>query len=134
MRPFTDDTLRVSLHLLAATVWVGGQVVLAGLVPTLRGLADEAPAAAARRFNQIAWPAYGVLVATGIWNLFAVRVTDARSPYLVTLIVKLFVVAASGIGAFLHAHATGKAALAIGGAVSGLGAIAALVLGVQLTR
>jgi hypothetical protein len=27
--------------------------------------------AAARRFNQIAWPAFAVLVATGIWNIVA---------------------------------------------------------------
>ena len=30
------DDLRLSLHLLAATVWVGGQLVLGALAPTLR--------------------------------------------------------------------------------------------------
>jgi putative copper export protein len=134
VRPFTDDTLRISLHLLAVTVWVGGQLVLAGLVPGLREISADAPARVARRFNRIAWPAYGVVVATGVWNLFAVRVADASTEYLVTLFVKLLVVATSGIGAFLHTRATSKAGLAIGGAVAGVGAVTALFLGVQLTR
>ena len=32
MLPLTVDTVRLSLHVLAATVWVGGQLTLAGLV------------------------------------------------------------------------------------------------------
>jgi uncharacterized membrane protein len=32
------DTVRLFLHVLAATVWVGGQLTLAALVPALRGL------------------------------------------------------------------------------------------------
>ncbi len=30
------DTVRLFLHVLAATVWVGGQLTLAALVPVLR--------------------------------------------------------------------------------------------------
>ena len=51
------DTVRLFLHVLAAAVWVGGQVTLAALVPVLRRLGTEVPSAAARRFNQVAWPA-----------------------------------------------------------------------------
>jgi hypothetical protein len=28
---------------------------------------------AARRFNQVAWTAFAVLVATGVWNIIAIR-------------------------------------------------------------
>ena len=63
------DTIRLFLHVLAATIWVGGQLVMAALVPVLRraGVVTEA----ARRFNQVAWVAFAVLVATGIWNIAA---------------------------------------------------------------
>jgi hypothetical protein len=72
-----------------------------------------------------------VLVLTGIWNLVDIDpVWD--SEYGVTLFVKLFVVAASGITAFVHTQARSKAALATFGALSGLTALAALFLGVML--
>jgi hypothetical protein len=54
-------------------VWVGGQITLAALVPVLRRLGAEIPRAAARRFNQVAWPAFAVLILTGVWNVIAVR-------------------------------------------------------------
>ena len=57
---------------LAAAVWIGGQVTLTALVPVLRRLGAQVPRAAARRFNQIAWPAFAILVITGIGNIIAV--------------------------------------------------------------
>jgi putative copper export protein len=131
MLPVTASTVRIFLHILAATVWVGGQLTLAGLVPGLRDLDARAPKAVARRFNTIAWPAFGVLVATGIWNVIAVDVVWSSS-YGTTLIVKLVVVAASGTAAFLHVRASSKRALATFGALSGATAIGALFLGTML--
>lgn len=127
-------TVRVFLHLLAAAVWVGGQLTLAGLVPTLRAAAPDAVRPAARRFALLAWPAFGVLVATGVWNLFEVDIAATSTTYQVTLLVKLFVVAASGIGAAVHQIGRSKAALAIGGSLAGVGAIVALFLGTLLVR
>jgi putative copper export protein len=74
--PLTVSDLRIFLHLLAASVWVGGQLVLAGLVPVLRRGGPDVARAAARRFAALAWVAFGVLVATGVWNVVAL---DDRS-------------------------------------------------------
>jgi putative copper export protein len=132
MLPITADDIRLYLHVLAAAVWVGGQLTLAGLVPALRAISSDAPRAVARRFNRIAWPAFAVLVITGLWNLFDVNVGDQSTSYQVTLFVKLLVVALSGIGAFAHTTARSRTALAVWGAVAGLTALVALFLGVQL--
>ena len=123
--------VRLFLHVLAATIWVGGQLTLAGLVPGLRRLAPDAPRAVARRFARLAWPAFGVLAATGVWNVLAVS-PDWSSPYGTTLVVKLVVVAGSGAAAVLHARARTRPALATFGALSGLLAVGALFLGVVL--
>jgi putative copper export protein len=131
MLPVSGDTIRLFLHVLAATVWVGGQLVLAALVPVLRRLGAEIPRAAARRFNQVAWPAFGVLLITGVWNIVAVR-SQVTGSYRTTLIVKLVVVIISGVTAALHARAHSRAALAVFGALTGVSALAALFLGVLL--
>ncbi len=124
------DTVRLFLHVLAATVWVGGQLTLAALVPVLRRIGPDAPRAAARRFNVVAWPAYGVLIITGIWNIAAAGPMSAS--YRTTLIVKLVVVAASGISAVLHSRSRSAAGLAVYGALTGLTALGALFLGILL--
>lgn len=125
------DTIRLFLHVLAATVWVGGQLTLAALVPALRTVGAEVPKAAANAFNRVAWPAFAVLIATGVWNIIAERDKD-HGAYHVTLIVKLAVVAASGITAYLHARAKSTAALAVFGALTGITALGALFLGIML--
>lgn len=131
MLPVSWDTIRLFLHVLAATVWVGGQLVLAALVPVLRRLGAEIPRAAARRFNQVAWPAFGLLLITGVWNIAAVR-SKIAGGYQATLIVKLVVVVISGVTAALHARARSRAGLAVFGALTGLSALAALFLGIML--
>jgi putative copper export protein len=124
------DEVRVFLHLLAATVWVGGQLTLAGLVPVLKRVSPEAPRAVAVQFGRIAWPAFAVLVLTGIWNIVAVG--DAGDEYRRTLEVKLVVVLLSGVTAFLHGRATSRRRMAVFGALTGLTALLALFLGVLL--
>ena len=80
-----------------------------------------------------AWSAFVVLVATGVWNLLAVDVGDKTTAWQATLGLKLLVVAASGIGAAVHAGGRGRLALAVGGAVALLGGLAAVFLGLQLS-
>ena len=87
------DTVRLTLHVLAATVWVGGQIVMMGLVGPARGLGADAPKTLARAFARLAWPAYAVLVVTGIWNITAVHCSDQDSAWKAVLMAKIAVVA-----------------------------------------
>jgi putative copper export protein len=126
------DTLRLTLHVLAATVWVGGQIVLAGLVGPSRRLGVEAPKELARAFARMAWPAYAVLVLTGFWNISTFTWSDQTTAWKTVLIVKIVVVALAGLGAFLHQRATSRAQLALWGSVAGTASIAALIMGILL--
>lgn len=128
----TWDTIRLTLHVLAAAVWVGGQFTLAGLVPTLKATDPELPKKIARRFNRLAWPAYAVLVITGIWNLMKHDMASQTNAYNLTVFFKLLVVAIAGIAAFVHSNTRSKPVLAIGGALSGLASIAAVFVGILL--
>lgn len=125
------DTVRLFLHVLAATVWVGGQLTLAALVPAIRRFGGTVTKAAARRFNQVAWPAFAVLVATGVWNMIAER-DHLHGRYQTTLTVKLCVVVVSGVAAALHATTRSRTGLAVFGALTGISSLAALFLGILL--
>jgi putative copper export protein len=124
--PVDSTTIRLFLHVLAATVWVGGQIALAGVVPVVRRFGGvEVTRAVAKRFQLVAWPAFAVLVVTGVWNLFAVHVGDQSGRYLTTLLVKLVLVALSGACAFGHIVLVRRRP-ALGGAMAGLALLAAL--------
>ena len=124
------DVIRVTLHVLAATIWVGGQIVLAVLVGPLRRAAPGAVPAAARAFAWVAWPAFAVLVATGFWNMAAVG--QKGDAYQTTLMVKLVLVLLSGLGAALHTVAKSPAFKGIWASVGLLGALGAVLFGVAL--
>ena len=126
------DTLRLGLHLLAAAVWVGGQLVLASLLPVLRTAGPDTTKAAARTFARVAWPAFGLLVVTGIWNLAEVEFLERGGDYQATVLVKLLLVAAAAIAVVVHTLGRSRTALAIGGAVGLLASLGAFLLGVLL--
>jgi putative copper export protein len=126
------DGFRLILHVLAATVWVGGQLVVAGLLPTIRSLGEGAPKAVARAFGRIMWPAFAVLVVTGFWNISAVQANHASSTWNLVLGIKMGFVVLAGVGVFLHQRSTSKVGLAVWGAVGALASIVALCLGVFL--
>jgi putative copper export protein len=127
------DVLRLFLHITAATIWVGGQLTLAALVPALRSADAEAPRAAARAFRRVAWPAFGVLVLTGIWNVVVVN-GEENPPSQANLGIKYALVLVSGVSAFLHERSTSKRGLAVWGAVAGLSAVLAVLWGVVLAE
>jgi putative copper export protein len=126
-------TVRLFLHILAASVWVGGQIALAGVVPTVRKVSPEATKAVARAFARVAWPAFAVVVLTGIWNLSEVHVADTGTAYQVTLFVKLVLVFSSGAAAAIHSVGHTKLALALGGAIGLLAGLGAMFCGYLLT-
>ena len=93
------------LHIVAACVWIGGQIVVAIVIPLLR---ENRPLGSAigRRFQAVAWPAFLVLLATGIVNVGNAGLSWSRlldSPAGRTLLVKLGLVAVSGLAAGVHA-------------------------------
>ena len=125
------DAFRLFLHVLAASIWVGRQFTLAGLLPTVRGFGEDAPRLAGRAFNRLAWPAYGVLVLTGLWNLFDLPLDYLEHPWIE---LKVLAVLLSGLGAAAHQMARGnKAIVAIGGAASALFGVAAMYMGFLVT-
>ncbi|CAB4678792.1 unannotated protein [freshwater metagenome] len=126
-----SDSLRIFLHVLGASVWVGGQIVLALLVPVLRKRDADLPRAVARAFNKIGWPAYALLVITGMWNMAnpPERVTSA---YQMAVGIKMMLVVISGLSAYIHTRAKNPAAMAMWGAISGLSALATMYVGVTL--
>ena len=126
------DTLRLTLHVLAASVWVGGQIVMTGLVGPSRALGPEAAKVLARAFARLAWPAYAVLVVTGFWNISTFHWAAQTGAWKVVLVVKIVVVALAGLATLLHSHPSSRAGLAAWGSVAGLASVAALIMGVLL--
>jgi len=123
-------TMRLSLHVLAATIWVGGMILMGALVPVLRAAGTDVPKLAARRFNQIAWPAFVVLVLTGIWNIADAGTTT--SAWQSVLGVKMLLVVVSGACAFWHTRTSSPALRGISSGLALLAALGATVLGVSL--
>jgi len=124
------ETVRLFLHVIAAAVWVGGQVVLGALVPTIRRTAPDALRLVARAYARVAWPAFGVLVVTGVWNLLAIDVTALDSAQQATVLLHLAVGLLSGMFAAVHSYGNSKVALAVGGALGLVTALGAMFLGV----
>jgi putative copper export protein len=126
------DALRIFLHVVAMAVWVGGQLVMIGIVGAVRPTHRDALPSAARGFARVAWPAFAISIVTGIWNLLAVDVAHADTDYQVTLFVKVSLVAISGIAAAIHQLGRSRLALALGGAIGLLSALGAALLGVLI--
>jgi len=126
------ETFRLFLHVVAASVWVGGQFALAGLVPTLRRVAPGAVRSVAQAFARVAWPAFGLTVITGMWGLMAEDVTTKSSSYQATLLLKIAIAILSGVFVVVHSVGRSKLAVALGGALGLLTAIGAMYLGILL--
>jgi putative copper export protein len=133
------------VHVLAACIWIGGQLAVAVLMPALRGAGGLA-AVAGRRFQRIAWPAFLILLITGVVNARNAGITwgDLVSSAMGrTLVVKVGFVALSGAAAAAHAFIVaprsrdGPARPAVStflGSISVIAAVVAALYGVLIAQ
>ena len=133
MRPALD-VRRLFLHVGSATVWLGGMVTRAGIAPTLRASDPDGPGRATAAFARFAWPAYGILIATGIWNILSIPAMSTLGiGYQIALSLKILLAVASGLGAFIAQSPNApRAAVPAAQALATLGAAGALLIGVGL--
>lgn len=132
MLPISVDTIRLFLHVLGATIWVGGQITMLWLLNTVKAQGEAAPQAVASRFNNLAWGGLALLIVTGIWHIFAINVGSRTIEWQVTFALKLAFVAISAIGVGWHIYGRSKVALAVGGTLGFVFAIVALFYGILL--
>lgn len=125
-------TVRLGLHVLAATVWVGGQIVLVGMLPSARRLPGDATRVLANAFARLAWPAYAVLLVTGIWNVSTFDLARQSNAWKAVLAAKVAVVLLAGGASLAHSRATSRSGLAVWGAIAGLSSVVALFMGILL--
>lgn len=119
----TINSLRIFLHLLGVAIWLGGQIVLAGVVPRLRKTNPEALKNIASGYAFVAWPAMILIVFTGAWGLASKNVANSSSAYMATLGIKMLFVAFAVIATLIHSNASSKLAKGLG---AGIGLIATL--------
>jgi len=130
----TLDSLRIFLHLIAVSVWVGGQIVLAGLVPQVRAIAPQAMSPIAKGFARVAWPAMVVIVFTGAWGLASTEAADKGTEYMTTFGLKMLLVGFAVAATIIHSVGTTKLAKALGGAVGLFASLAAAYAGILLAH
>ena len=130
----TLNSIRTYLHVLAVCVWLGGQVVLAGVVPKLRKTNPEVLSNIAKGYATIAWPAMILIVITGAWGLTEIDTSNQSSAYMVTFGIKMLLVATAIIATLIHSNGTTKIAKGLGGAIGLLATLFAAYWGVLLAH
>lgn len=108
------DVLRI-VHVLAASVWVGGTVALVFVgVPAIRTLEGEARATAmrtlGRRWRPLGWSAMGLAILSGLWLTDEHGGFDSAAlstDFDRTLMLKSVLVALLCVGAVVHDYVLG---------------------------
>ena len=119
---------------MAVAVWVGGQIVLAGIVPAVRKVAPQTMQTIAQGFARVAWPAFVVIIFTGVWGLASTDMTNQSTSYAATFGVKMLIVGVAVVATLIHSQGTSKAAKAIGGSVGLLASLLAAYAGVLMAH
>ena len=104
MLTITGHALVLWVHVLSACIWIGGQITVLAVLPVVRAT-PGLPAAVGRQFQRVAWPAFALLVVTGLLNVWYRQIGWATlwtTPTGHTLLVKLGLVAVSGIATAVH--------------------------------
>ena len=116
-------TIVFYLHLLAATVWVGGLITLAVTISGVRRVTDDRSVIGviARRFGVLSWTAMAVLVLTGL-------IQTSSYGWSGLLMVKAALVLASIILTVWHSLGARTQLPAIRGMIQGMILILALVI------
>lgn len=130
----TLDSFRTYLHIVAVCVWLGGQIVLAGIVPKLRKTNPDALSNIAKSYAAIAWPSMILIVFTGAWGLAETDTADYSIAYMVTFGIKMLLVAAAVIATLIHSNGTSKISKGFGGAIGLLATLFAAYCGVLLAH
>lgn len=130
MLSISGPTLLLWLHIVAACVWIGGQATVAAVIPLLRDHHALARSVG-RRYQAIAWPAFAVLIVTGVLNVGNAGLQWSHllnSPSGRTLVVKLALVALSGVAAGVHSFLQAPRRTAGGGSPIGSAVLGSLSL------
>ena len=131
---FGADEIRIMLHVLGISVWLSGQIVMLGLVPALRKLGGDAPRTVAVAFGRVAWPMFGLVVATGIWNLIAVDLSDVTTGYNLAFSIKMLLVVATGVAAWWHQTTDKPSIRGLTGGIGFVAAVGAFALGILMAH
>lgn len=126
--------LRAAAHLLPAVVWVGAQLGLAWLRPRAARADSDELWDVTEQLAAAGWVAYWLLWLTGIVNLVAAGDATQQGRYGALVLAKIGAVTASGLVARAALDATNARWLRVGAMATALAALAALLLGIALTR
>ncbi len=130
---FDLDAVRVFLHVLSVTVWVGGQIALAAVMPALRRSNRESSLVVANAFQNVAWPAFGLALVTGFWAMLDAYTGDVSTGWSRLVGIKILVVLLSGLAAYAHQRTTKSIFKAVTASFALLTALVALLMGAVLS-
>ena len=124
------DTIRIFIHILSVTVWVGGQIAMMAIMPILKEAGVEGLGAkVAQGFSNIAFPALAVAIFSGIWNIVSIDMANATMVWNIVFGIKFLLVILSGFGAVRHKNATDPKQKGLFGAIGFGSAVIAMFLG-----
>jgi putative copper export protein len=128
------EAIRIFLHVISVSVWLGGQIVVGAIVPMVRRSAHpDVLGLIAKGFGRIAWPFFGIAVFTGIWNMIAVDGDETTSGWSALLGFKMLLVVVAGLSAWVHQNTSKPAVRGIGAAIALLASLVAALFGVMLS-